>query len=1287
MRSLSLLSQISSAINNGQAIDSQAHISIDTDTSDVYFAFADYDGAVHVVKLSQQTLAEICTLPLQDENDGIVGLKYLPELQACCIALINGDIILIHKEPPTHGESVEVMGAVENGILAMEWSPDEELVVLITGNGNLLEMTKEFDTITEFPIHTNETGEAVSVSVGWGRKETQFHGSEGKQAALRKIDQSAFMASEDDDRRPRVSWRGDGAFFACSVLDETKNRRVIRVYNREGSLQNTSEPVDRLEHALFWRPSGNLIASSQRLPHRHDICFFERNGLRHGEFTLREAADHKVVDLAWNCDSTVLAVWLERIVDGSPTSCVQLWTMNNYHWYLKQELCSDSSGAIVGLLWDPEDALSLHIITQNGEYTRFNYCWDTFVSTSLGSRNSGHVAVIDGSSLLLTPFRYLNVPPPMSAFTVDLGSNAAHVAFGTTNDGDDIAVLTADHNILFFERTANIAPPAHPPKLLGKISLENISLAALPRQIAWVGRESIIFLQWNKEKNQDFIVLVHLAWENGPSVKYFKRYALPSPAIRIYHSAAYNDTLVEMSDCTLAQVSISADDLEITPCASSNEFPEVCQWIGTTRIGPNPSTQKMVVIGLNNRNRLYANEKLLSSECNSFFIHNDYLIFTTSSHRVRFIPFASSEDEFKLVDSLSLPFDEMSRRVERGSRIVLAVPAAVNLVLQMPRGNLETISPRALVLSLVRRALEELKYHDAFVLCRKHRIDMNIICDYNLDAFMDNIDLFVTQIPEVEHLNLFLSSLRNEDVTTTLYPFRVAQAPTETKKTESADKINRICDAVRSILQTKDVKKYIQSILTAFVRKTPPDLESALEVLAELKVENPSLAEDALKYAIFLVDADSLYDVALGMYDFSLVLMVAQQSQKDPREYLAFLKELQSLEQYYRRYRIDDYLKRYTKALTNLSLAGEEHFDELIRYMQQHNLYLAALKLYSGKSEKRKRILIAYGESQMRESKYEEAAISFELAGELTSALSSYKQSGAWREVFSLAKRLQLTSENINEIGREIVAHLYDKRQYRDAATVLLDYLEDPEEAVSMLLKAYQWQESIRISLRCNREDLIETHVKPGLVEGFAQMSEDIQDMKEQFEKQTSRLQEIRKKKAEEPELPPDDSLDNVDILSDTTSMVSQFTRYTAVTTTTQLSSASGKSGKSSKSRRREERKKLRGKKGSIYEEEYLVDSLRRLMGRTDAMKSDVGSLCKALIVFDQQDKASVLQTMLEELLERMKTSVPEVFKPFKLMPVEIPINATSPALPPQVYEPVEQPRWTETKWKHSLAN
>lgn len=39
-------------------------------------------------------------------------------------------------------------------------------------------------------------------------------------------------------------------------------------------------------------------------------------------------------------------------------------------------------------------------------------------------------------------------------------------------------------------------------------------------------------------------------------------------------------------------------------------------------------------------------------------------------------------------------------------------------------------------------------------------------------------------------------------------------------------------------------------------------------------------AEEALKYLLFLVDVNELYEYALGTYDFDLVVMVAEKSQK-----------------------------------------------------------------------------------------------------------------------------------------------------------------------------------------------------------------------------------------------------------------------------------------------------------------------------------------------------------------------------------------------------------------------
>jgi hypothetical protein len=53
----------------------------------------------------------------------------------------------------------------------------------------------------------------------------------------------------------------------------------------------------------------------------------------------------------------------------------------------------------------------------------------------------------------------------------------------------------------------------------------------------------------------------------------------------------------------------------------------------------------------------------------------------------------------------SIEKDDSLRRVERGSQIVVCVPGDSKLVLQMPRGNLETVYPRALILNSVRHAL------------------------------------------------------------------------------------------------------------------------------------------------------------------------------------------------------------------------------------------------------------------------------------------------------------------------------------------------------------------------------------------------------------------------------------------------------------------------------------------------------------------------------------------------------------------------------------------------------
>lgn len=78
----------------------------------------------------------------------------------------------------------------------------------------------------------------------------------------------------------------------------------------------------------------------------------------------------------------------------------------------------------------------------------------------------------------------------------------------------------------------------------------------------------------------------------------------------------------------------------------------------------------------------------------------------------------------------------------------------------MPRGNLETIYPRALVLDGIRRSIKSLDYKKAFLTCRHHRVDLNILHDYLPDQLSFNIPLFLQQLGLAEYIDLFLSQLR-----------------------------------------------------------------------------------------------------------------------------------------------------------------------------------------------------------------------------------------------------------------------------------------------------------------------------------------------------------------------------------------------------------------------------------------------------------------------------------------------------------------------------------------------
>jgi elongator complex protein 1 len=275
--------------------------------------------------------------PLPDlPCDAVIALQYFADSLSTCIVLAGGDIIVVREDPQPGEDKIEIVGSVDVGITAAAWAPDEELLALTTRAGTLLYMTRDFDNVANVSFSAEDLQASTHVSLGWGKAETQFKGKRARSLRDPTIPETVDEGKLDpiDDGRVSISWRGDGSFVAVNSVD-SEVRRVIRVYSRDGTLDSVSEPVDRLTGGLSWRPAGNLIAGIQRFEGRVDVVFFERNGLRHGQFSLRLSQEDmrtwaSEIELYWNISSTSLALCFR--------DRVQMWTMGNYHCYLKQEI-------------------------------------------------------------------------------------------------------------------------------------------------------------------------------------------------------------------------------------------------------------------------------------------------------------------------------------------------------------------------------------------------------------------------------------------------------------------------------------------------------------------------------------------------------------------------------------------------------------------------------------------------------------------------------------------------------------------------------------------------------------------------------------------------------------------------------------------------------------------------------------------------------------------------------------------------------------------------------------
>ncbi|KAM7271630.1 hypothetical protein ACFE04_030844 [Oxalis oulophora] len=1185
--------------------------------------------------------AEIDILDLEP-GDFVTSFHYLMEKEALIVGTSHG-LLLLHN---VDDKVTEEVGRVEGGVKCISPSPDGDLLGVITGFGQLLVMTYDWDLLYETSLVDDPD---VDICDGAIPSEQAFES--------------------------HISWRGDGKYFATltDVCGSTSSHdKQIKVWERDsGAVHAVSEPMTLVGTSLEWMPSGAKIAavrdekSENKSP---SVVFFERNGLERSSFSISEVKNATVELLKWNCHSDLLAA----VVRSGKYDFLKIWVFSNNHWYLKHEIRYAREDN-VRFLWNPTKPLELICWTRGGQISFFNFIWITAVM------DNSTALVIDNSRILVTPLSFSLMPPPMYLFSLNFPCAVRDMAFYNKSSKNLLAVSLADGCLCLVELPAlDIWEEFEGKEFCVEPSISEAQFGSVIH-LTWLDSHkllsvcrhgSVYFMQeidiLCSENNVPGSVTCS-GWHANIS----NQFSLEEKVIGLVPN--FSENASAYVQCQGGKILEYEAKVSMTkgPVVKQDElsFSVSCPWMSVVSISSIGALNSLL-FGLDELGRLHLSGRIIFNNCSSFSFYSKladqvitHLVLTTKQDLlliVDIIDIFNGELELKYVNfnhgNNKKRGEEQANVIniwERGAKIAGVLhgdEAAV--ILQTIRGNLECVYPRKLVLSSIINALDQVRFKDALLMARRQRIDFNVIVDHcGWQAFVLSASLFVKQVNNLKYITEFVCAIKNESIMETLYKNYVTlkkeAVDVQTEENvvgDGSSKVSSVLLAIRKSLeeQVTESSERELCILTTLARSDPPALEEALErikIIRDLELSGsngpkrkayPS-AEEALKHLLWLSDSDAVYESALGLYDLNLAAIVALNSQRDPKEFLPFLQELERMPAGIMRYNIDLRLQRFEKALKHIVSAGDAYYSDFINLiMKNPQLFPLGLQLTTG-TTKRAQVLEAWGDHLCNEKLFEDAATNYLRSSNLEKALKAYRACGNWTGVLTIAGLLKMSKEEITQLANDLCEELQAMGKPSEAAKIALEYCKDVSNGLSLLISARDWEEALRIALMHSNDDFI-SEVKSSSLECASSLIGEYKEGLEKVGKYLARYLAVRQRRlllaaklqAEERAMSDVDD----DAVSEASSNFSGMSAYTTGTRRgSAASTASTTASKARDSRRQRKRGKIRP--GSADEEMALVDHLKG-MSLTDGAKHELKSLLTCLVMLSEEETAQKLQRTTE---------------------------------------------------------
>jgi hypothetical protein len=1241
----------------------------------------------------------------------IVDFKFLDSSESLCIAVSSGQILLLCNEL-----ECEEVGAVEGGLAAAAWSPDGEILAALSTLGRLLfirnsdvhdvaSLSLECDVPVrnedpEYPQPTapsfgeltyNEAPPLTPNSAGltWrgdGRYlATCTVDNPDLPARIRVWDRTGArlhaLGELVSNIVPRsITWQPNGRhiYVARTVLMDPKGGEQVQL-TKSSERPGAQGQAPEVRHVGAWKRELKRREERDSSPEQYDVLIFERNGLQHGGFMrgFNALKTEQVEQMSWSPDSRVLAI----VTESSSHKSLQLWHRSNWHWYLKHERRFAASSAKLSLCWEltliGNDssgpglfALWVSSGCKNFEHSgakveRMEFLWDAVVAP-----HSGTVAVIDGPQLLITPLSKGLVPPPTAAVTYELPAPVmcVHMVEGDDVDGATIAAVTSDGRLSiltcqYHEEDEN--ENEYSITLTRTIELSGVLNHGLVRRVVWVGSDLVLLVVRTLTTEQvygDCLVCFRVADDDAFQTKI----NLPDGQECLYCTEILDHRGIKALGCFF-QTS-NGHVWRFEPGNALHLVGPLPQQVAAQRPSDNDDVRyvkliameetaaraSLLIIALSSSSQLvvwrgmeavHAAGAVTSVALRPGGPGGGHVLYTTKSHAL-------------WCYDVSFTASISSRRVEEDALLLAAPSTGVRVICQAPRGNLETVCPRPLVLAAVKQALKsggdgDGDYEEAWSLASANRIDPSIIVQYDWPVGLQKqrVQRLLEAIGSDMEAAEFIGSLKEGMEREGLECFCIAVRDVMLESVEHGD----ACDG-----DNGGQSSWFRTELATYA--ACDDLPMALKRIKCVKEDEREggLAEKGLRYLLTHQPEEVVYRAALGAYELELAYMVVTHSTKDPGEALMELQRFAAIEnELVRMAEIDKHLGRYEGAVRHLVAAGSAHLEAAIELAKAHGLFAQLsdacgvlnqngdqMKLAVStleQSQHSSKVLAAWAEELGgKRGKHEDAALALVAAKDLDRGLREYKLGGRWRSALALAE--SISQEMVVSMARRFAVDLEEGHRHAEAATVCLEYLHDVDEGVRLLTEAGEWNEAVRVASRGGEEQVrVRANLVSAAITVAATRIESLLEDIEKIGEYCNRLREIRSKRAAmkvvvegdrgQEEFYAQGGYDG-DGKSDVTgtTIFAPSQTYTG-TGTGSVTTVGGKKGKGGKKGSRKASKSGKIRRGSPQEESAIARLLLAIHPPS-AVFRETGELTEVLVMFGRLADAARLQGALKTLVD-----------------------------------------------------